>query len=237
MGSRISFSCGRHVIGMFCVALQVASWTLADVPPLKAPIPDAAAFTAAMKLVDEFHKYDVATAKTPDQRAALSQSLIDAANEEKDNATRFALLSRAKDVAVGAGDYTTASAAVDEIDATFSVDALKMKVGAATATAKTVRTPDQRKQLTVGASDLVDQAIAADRYDVAKSAADIESTGARVASDAALVKAGTIHVQQVRDAEAAFADVRKSLAVLADKRDDPEANLKVGKFKCFIKDD
>ena len=231
-------SCKRRITGALCISLLLAaSLALADDPTEKAPLPDAAAIAAAIKLVDEVHKDDIAAAKTPDQKAALSQALIEAAKEEKDKAGRFALLSKAKAIAVGAGDYPTAAAAVDRIDAAFSVDALRMKTDAATAATKTVRTPEQRKQLLAGANQLADEAVAADRYDVAKAAADIELTVSRVASDAALVKAAAIHVHQVQDTAAAFADAKKSLAVLVDKPNDPEANLKVGKFTCFIKGD
>ena len=233
---RISSS--TRSIGMYRFLLLLAtSLALADDPAPKASMPDAVALATATKLVDEVHKDDFAAAKTPGQKAALSQLLIGSAKDEKDAAARFALLSKAKDIAVTAGDYQTAAAAVDEIGATFSVDALKMKSDAATATAKLARTPDQKKQLVAGASDLADTAIVADRYDVARTAADVELGCARAASDPDPVKTALAHVQQVRDTEAAFINVRKLLAVLADKPSDPDANLKLGKFTCFMKGD
>lgn len=233
-----SFSSWCRGTRAMCVSLFLAgSWALADAPSPKAPIPDAVAISDAVRLVDEVRKDDIVGAKTPEQKAALSQSLMDAAKDEKDNAARFALLSRARDIAVAAGNYRTASAAVDEIDATFVVDALKIKTDAATATAKVVRTSGQKKQLVAGVSDLVDKAIVSDRYDIARKAADIEVASARSASDPDLAKAAAVHVQQVHDAEAAFTEARKAMAVLGEKPNDPAANSVVGRFKCFNRGD
>ena len=44
-------------------------------------------------------------------------------------------------------------------------------------------------------------------------------------------------MQQVHEAQSAYGDAKKSLAILFEKPDDPDANLKFGKYRCFIKSD
>ncbi len=213
-----------------------SSLALAD-EAQKLPAPSAAAVNAALALVNEAYKNDLAAAQTPGQDAAMVNTLLDAAKEEKDAAAHFALLSKARDVAILANDFASASAAIDAMNGAFTVDALKMQVDTATAIAKTARTSHQRSNLAVGAMDAAAGAIVADRYDSAKTLANTALVEARACDDADLARMAAAKIQQVREAQTAYPAYKSALALLADQPNDPDANFKVGKFRCFLKAD
>lgn len=213
--------------------LLLSLLAVAAEPTSKPSPPDAASVKEALNTVNEVYKSDVAKAKTPHEWAAIADKLMAAAKEEKDAAARFALLSKARDIAVESGDYDRVSATVDAVDAAFEVDALKMMVEAATATAKTARGVEQKSRLAAATSRMVDQAIVADKYDIAKSAADVGFAVARNGADTESAQEAVAKVQQVRELTLAYSDVKKAMSVLADKPSDRGANLTVGKFRCF----
>jgi hypothetical protein len=227
-----------HPLKWFAVcALMSSSLALADEPVKKIPPPDSNAVQAAMSLVDEAYKSDLNAAVTPQQKAAVVSKLLDAAKDEMDVASHFSLLVKARDYAITGGDFAGAASAIDAMDANFVVDALKMDADTAIAIAKTARSPEQRANLAKGAIDAAAKAVIADRYAIAQPLADIAIGSARLSDSPSLVRQATANIQQVREAEAAYTAVKPVLLVLAEKPADPEANLKVGKFRCFIKGD
>ena len=209
---------------------------MAAEPTSKPSPPDAATVKEALVTVNEVYRNDIAKAKTADERASIVGNLIAAAKEEKDATARFALLSKAQDVAAEGGDYDGASAALDAMDAAFDVDVLRMKLDTATATGRMARNAEQKSRLAAAISELVDQSIAAERYDIAKSAADVGLTVAWAGADTATIQDATAKVQQVREIATAYEDAKKARAVLDQKPTDPDASLIVGKFLCFFKD-
>ncbi|GEM_PF-7064819 len=219
----------------FCIVLLPSLLPASDAAK-KSPLPNPAAIKDATALVNDTFNELLAAAKTPELRTAATKKLLDAAAEEKDPASRFALLVKARDFASAGADFDSAAAAIDAMDRAFDLDALKMKTDAAVAVARSARTAGDRKKLAQQLDSVIDAAVTADRYDLAKSLADIALTAARAANDADLMRKTTLDLQHVREAETASADLKKLQQILADKPTDPEANLKVGKYHCFIKE-
>lgn len=203
----------------------------------KIPIPDPAARFAASKLVNEVYADDLAKAKTLEQKQALAKAMIDTAEQEKDPARYYAILSRAMELACDAGDMDIASTAIEKLDAVYAIDVLKLRADVATAVSKNARMAEQSRKLAVQAKSLIDTALMADRYDIARSLSDIAMSSARAGGDANLQSQIAAKVQQARALEIAYADVKDAMVVLVSKPTDAEANLKVGKFLCFVKGD
>jgi hypothetical protein len=84
---------------------------------------------------------------------------------------------------------------------------------------------------------LIDEAIAADRYELAAKLAKLGSATARAARDVEALKAAMGRVQEVKEIQAAYGPAKKALDLLAAGHQDPEANLLAGKFLCFMKGD
>ena len=75
----------------------------------------------------------------------------------------------------------------------------------------------------------------ANRFDLAKQAAELAGASGRKSANSGLAAQAGGCLKAVRDAEADYALVQKSLATLATDPKDPQANLAVGKYRCFTK--
>lgn len=206
-------------------------------PPARAPMLSDAALAPARKLVAEAYGDKLAAAKTPDKKIAIARTLLEAASSEKDLTARCALLVMARDLASDAGDYAAAADAIQEIENSFVVDGLKMNVDALAAAAKTAHAGEPRKQLMNATSQVIDKALSADRYDIAKAAVDAGAVACRSSADADLLKLAADNSRRVKAAEDNFANVKLATAILKQKPADPNANLTVGRYLCVIKGD
>ena len=88
------------------------------------PIPDTAAIAKADALIKDIYKDDLAAAKTDDAKLSLAEKLLRQADETKDDhAGRYAILCRARDLAVDAGSPAVANEAIRSLAESFEVDA------------------------------------------------------------------------------------------------------------------
>jgi len=206
--------------------------------PVKLIVPHALLIERGASAVDEVFGADIKAADTPEKKTTLARKLIDAAAEERDANNRYALLIRGRDLAIEAGDVTTAAAAIDVLDAGYQVDGLKLRTEMVTATQKVARSPERRKAIVSYAGDeLVAEAIKAERYDAARTMAELALTTARLVNDQNLQREAGAKLSQVREVESAWQELRPALATLTERPEDPEANLKVGRFHCLVRGD
>ncbi|MCY2930311.1 MAG: discoidin domain-containing protein [Planctomycetota bacterium] len=204
--------------------------------PARAPVPAAAALKEATKLANEVFRADLAKAKTPPDRAALGKKLLQAGlDEQKDPAGRFTLLGLAGDLAAQGSDVDTALAAAEEQIRCFDVDALKCRADALGKLAKArgadVAVLEGRFAL------LIDEALLADRYDVAGQLADQMMVLAEKSGDRGAVTAAAGQQQDVTNARAGQENAKKALATLAAEPNNTTAFLIVGRYYCFTKGD
>jgi hypothetical protein len=228
-------------------AASVLAWSLvvlpnvglaADPPAAKPPPPDAAALKGSFATVREVFKDDLAAAKRPEEKSAVAKKLLQAGtDEQKDLPGKFALLSLAKDLATEGGDLDAAAQAVDQMQQAFAVDGPKMKLDLVSARAKAAKTRDDRKLVAAQAQAMADEALDADRYDVAAQLADVSLAASRLADEPKLVRSATTLVGRCREAQTAYAEVKPAVATLAQKPTDPDANLKVGRYRCLARND
>ena len=109
--------------------LLILSPVLAEEPPEKASVPNANAQAEAAKLIHEVYGDECAAAKTAAAKQSLAKKLLQKASEaDKDQAGRFGLLRLSRDIATEALDGATAFEAIDEMDQSFQIDALEMKL-------------------------------------------------------------------------------------------------------------
>ena len=166
----------------------------------------------------------------------MVDKLIKAADGEKDPAQWFALLNRARLLAAGAGDLGEARRAADEMVNSFRIDGEKADVAVLRAVAKTA-TGEQNQPVAEFGANLMEDAILADKFDLAEQLQAIALRAARKCGDTALVKRLQRRgkdLQRICEDFAATADVQ---AALEKDRDDAAASLTVGKFYCFSKGD
>ncbi len=232
----------RHAVRSgILIAAVLATHTEAlpaqDADP-RAPVPDSAARKDVLALVQEIHGKEYEDAKTSSQKLALAKTLLSEAGESQDDpAGHFVLLRVARDLAVGAGDTSTAWRAIDVMDRAFQVDGLQMKAGAISKLTGSARSAVQKKGLALLGLRLIGELVLRDDYDAARQLGKTIVTAGRKSKDAAMEKRITARNKQVERLAAAYADVQDTLATLEEHPVDPDANLAAGKYYCFVKGD
>ena len=204
----------------------------------ESPIPDSAAQAEAMKLIKEVYGDEYAGAKTPGQKQALAKKLMKKADDtQNDPANKYVILKVAKDVATQAADVETAFAAVDAIAQSFDVNPIEAKAGVLTLVAKNARLPPEHTAVAKQSLALVDPALAKDEFDLAARLGELALAEARLARGPKLVQQIEEQIAQIQEQSRAYEDVKKFASILEQKPTDPEANLAVGKYRCFTKGD
>lgn len=219
-------------------ALFIHAYAIAQEPKSRAAIPDEAAQQTALAVVAEVYKNDYEKAKTPLQKVELAKKLLQEGTATKDDPVgRFVLLRVARDIAAQQGDLATAFTAIDRISGEYEVDQMQMRLGSATMAAKAPKLAKGHLVCAVLLAPLIDEAIAADRYEQAKSFAELSLVCAREDKDIDRIKQSVAKLKEIEEIAADFKNVTEAKVALEAKSTDPDANFIVGKFLCFVKGD
>jgi hypothetical protein len=232
---RIAILLGLTFLGLI---LQPASFSAGEEPPNKVAVPGANAQAEARKLVKEVYGKELAGAKTTDQKKALAEKLFQLAKENRNDLTgRFVLLRFAKDIAVQAADCETALMAIEEMVGSFQIDGLELKDEVLRKSAVSATSIDQHIAVAKNAAEVADEAAAKDNFRVAESLIDLAVGEARKAKDDTLVKRSSERKAEINGFAQAYVAVERARAALETSPVDPGANLTVGKYVCFAKND
>ncbi len=209
-----------------------AGETASRKPPTKPAPPGANAQREAERTIRETYVADYA-GRAPEQRKALAAKLRERARKSGDDEARqYVLLREARDLAARAGDLPASMEAVEEMAFFFDVAAIDAKKAALQAALK-VPTAADPAAVAGQALGLTEAAVAADNYEEAAALLLLARAAARrVPTDAALAN-------KVVRAERRVATLRGEY-VAAKARGEPgspEANLALGRFECFHKED
>lgn len=208
--------------------------------PARAAVPDEAKLAEADKLIKELFKveYTAALKGKPPARLILANKLLQKAAETKDDlAARFVLLREARDLAAQAGDTALTLGAVEELVRTYAVDALDMKSAALTAASKAALTPTASKTLADGLLVLVEEALNADKFDMAGPLLTLAEAASRRAQVPALVTQVQARTKEVQQLQIEHEAAQAARAVLAKDAANAEAHRTVGHYLCFRKGD
>ncbi|MEI8374394.1 MAG: hypothetical protein WCJ35_16340 [Planctomycetota bacterium] len=236
MSTKIGF---RIVLAVSAIIFAV-SWPggIYSQEPLvkKATVPGEEAQKKATALVRDVYSEEYQQARTVSQKAKLARKLIEDAAKETEPAGQYVLLRIARDMAVGAGDGEAAFQAIEELGRLFFVDALAMKATVLQQSSTlTGRPPDAYKNLVEALAPLLDEAILQDRFDLADGMMNTAKAAASKARDSNLRKDVVALADRVGKARSGYEKVSAAVALLKEKPTDPDANLLVGKYRCFSK--
>ena len=165
-------------------------------------------------------------------RQSLARKLIDAADSSTDDAERYALLREAADASAMSGDLKTALACDDTIGAKYKVNLAELKLAALTAASHGPRAVAQSHELASQAMAVSDQANDDGDFETASKAAQVAQIAFGVSTDEEAIRAKA-RVKELREIQAQFSHIAPLMKKLADSPDDPELNLKAGRFFCF----
>lgn len=201
------------------------------------PEPEAEAQKEAEKVVRDVYKSDYAKKTPADQRALARKLLENGLATKNDPAARWVLLREARELAAQGGDAATALGAAAEAAKTFDVDGLALKTAALTALARAAHAPEAAAALVSRFLDVVDEAVAADRYDAAAALASKAGTVAKQSQDPALAATVQDRAREVGEQQREYQGVMAAEKTLETRPDDPEAHLAIGRYLCFVKSD
>jgi len=199
------------------------------------PVPSDAAQQQALTLVKEVYGQEWDAAKSSAQKQTLATKLLQKADESTDITNRYVLLDVARQMAAQTGDAELAFKAIDAMVSRYNVDAYKLRGAALSVAAKSTSSSSHSAAVAKLSLDLIDEAVEKDDFVAAKYLGDLAVYAARKGRNTTLVKEVIARNREVEETAKAYADTQDALATLKDSPVDPEANLVVGKYHCFIK--
>ena len=207
-----------------------------EAPRLK--VPTVAEQTKSEELVKEiFAPYP--PVKQAD-RAALARKMIDLALEPNNDVSgQYVLFRDSRDMAAGAGDVTTALKAADEMSKKFDVQpsGAEMKVALLEKMRPMVRSTTDATTAANACMQAASEAATGGKADVIARAAAMAGSYANTSGDADLIAAVKIHFAQMQDVEKTVQTAKNANQALKVNPNDPQNNLAMGKYLCFMQND
>ncbi|HND54986.1 MAG TPA: hypothetical protein PLV92_21380 [Pirellulaceae bacterium] len=204
-------------------------------------MPDPASIADTLAKVRELHKAEYDSVKNAAGKSALATKLAEQARAVSDDPTsQYVLLDEARRLALEAVQLAEAANWIDELSATFEVDPHRLKVEAAQRVHDLLVGPPPAP--TVARVQMIDATLAATMLAVESRRYDEADQLAQIAVSQSKTKQ-SIDVEVRRRAQN-MADMAASMheefqaAAAAEEKlkttpDDAEANLLVGRFRCF----
>ena len=218
-------------------AVSVVGLAASPKPLPKSPEPAAEAKELAKRQLMDAEGDDYQQATTPAAKQALAEKLLGYAREEADHALRFVLLDEAVCLAADAGDSQLPEVALSEMERRFDADMLSRKADVVKRLVTSAKTDPQRQSLARLAVDCGDQASSAERFVVAEDMFEMGLNFARRVRDAELQKEIHNHETQLAARKKQQQDAEEARQQLAATPDDPDANLTLGRYLCFRKEE
>jgi hypothetical protein len=205
------------------------------------PVPEPAARQAAEKGVRTTLAASFAAAADADKKVDLANELIVLARETHDDpAAQFVAFSIAAELLGEAGQVERAMTVADELGERFDLDAIVLRgqlLRKANEALGRGGTADAVMGIFAAAESSADQALAIDHFDAAEEFFRIAGAAARRLNDRRLISDAQTRLAEVPRLRGELPNVLAAEQTLQATPDDPEANLLVGAWRCFVRGD
>jgi hypothetical protein len=203
------------------------------------PIPSEAEQKRIAKQLDEAYKTD----PLPEKERALAEQLFALADQPGTSPDeRYMVLMKAVGLAAKLWDLNSALHGIDLLDAGYEIDSFEIKQNVIDDAVRLAASPEHAAAAMTAAEQVIEQAVAEERYDNALAMADAankainklpaESRAKKDASDRLARRRREIVVLQTASAAAVEAE-----AALEKDPANPEANSSLGRWYCLYKGD
>lgn len=203
----------------------------------KAPIPDAAAKAQAQSQIAAVFGDELKGAKTPPAKATVAKKISDLAKDTKDLSTRFVMLEEAQRLFVEVKEVGQALQTADAMAQDFDVSLLPMKVKLLEAMAGGTLSGAQRGDLVAEGCSLGYEAIDSDQFEAAQALATVIRTAAARATSADVKAEAKEFTDEFAHRQKRWDAVRRAEKALAASPDDKGANLTLGLYHLFDRND
>ena len=209
----------------------------------KSPVPDRATQEKLTKELQDLFETEYAKRDTKSRKAFAQKLLTDAgSNSNADQC--FVMLAESRDLAAGAGDTDTAFGAIFQITEQYDVRSAgpewsptAQKVAVLEKVRKIVRSREAGPAIAEAYLTVARGGLEAGDYEAAGRAAKNAGNVARTAGNRVLATEAKALTNEIVALEKEFKDVLGAELKLSVNADDPDANLTVGRFYCFVKGD
>lgn len=232
----------RQLAALLLVWVRVASGPAAgaaqsDPPESGQPVPDRQALQQADTLLAEVFRRSLASARTDRQKVEVAEKLVNQAAATRDAAEKYALLERARSMAVDVADFALAMDVVDRLAQTFDIDVLDRKRATLEALSHNDLSASQCRVLGEHAWRVIDACVAAGRYDVARDTGQLVVRRLRRVRDEQYLRVFVQRLHQIDAFEQQRTTVTAALEQLEGEPLNPQWNLVVGRYRCFVSGD
>lgn len=199
--------------------------------------PEGDALTAAEAAVTSVYGERVRAAQKRDDKQKLAAELLKTATTDRDAARSYALLMKARGLAVAAMDVALGTEIVNELDRRFNVERVVLLDKLLTDLEKRSLTPQQREVLLDEALAGAQAAMKQDQVAAADSLSVLAMRSAAKGKDAEKKKFAASLRERAVALKSAFEAMQSGLEKLKESPDDPDANLAVGRYLAFARGD
>lgn len=205
----------------------------ADAPAaVKQPVPDVEARARARQKIESVFELDDLNTSAA-RKAAAARMLQVGKQTRSDAAEQFMLLSMARELAMQASDLEVAMATVDELGRTFQIDLPKLEARTLYAAVRWNLSDAQETALAERILRWTDEAVAANRLDLAEPLVESLFRKSRRLRDVDLRKRIVDARKRVEVLTQQWAKVKSAAARLQTAPHDADANLQYGRYLCF----
>lgn len=208
-----------------------------DSEPMRTPVPVEEELEQARAALRNIYKEDLAAAKGPQQKTQLASRLLqEGLTMEDDSAGRYALFEAARELTEAAGDPRMALRACDQL-ARYDVETLRIKRQSLESCGKQAKKPNDWRQLSSAAVEVLEQAVAADDYPAAQELLTTAKQFARKARESDLLADLDTKATELTAAASAYEEAKAALSRVETDANDAESHLVAGKYLGFFKGD
>jgi len=204
-----------------------------------APPPADELATVLARLRDETFAAEIEHAAQPAAKAALAERLIDRARTQPPAkpAEQYAQLMLARQLAVESGQVQLALATARRLAERFALDGLAETVGVSRQLAQAPLAPEARSVLVVEALKVLDEALAAERFDLAEQLLQLARDQVGRLADKALAERANLAAQRVTEVQKQYQEALEARERLKTDPADAQAHQVVGRYECLVKGD
>jgi hypothetical protein len=227
---------GLLAAGIFYFSEHQTQQPQIKIVPSKIPLPDTSQLAQAEAKIKAIYSAQLnGGAAAARQQAAIE--LVNRSATETDPAMQLAALRVAAQLAIQTADFSRAMEICDKMDSQFQMDILPVKADFLSQAAAGAGDAENRRRLADLCVGVGFQAIANDDYASAKKISGLAKSIAQSSGDKHLLWEAGFLTGETALCSTAFDQVNPSAGVLQKKPGDPAANLAMGKFLCFVKND
>jgi hypothetical protein len=200
------------------------------------PVPDHADLRSARLRVGRDYRQQFVQAPLPDQKRELAKDIYRAALNERDDAYRYALMEKIRDMAVDLVEPEALVNIVDEMAAQFDVDADAEKATYLAKSVMSAKLVAQTTEIFDHAQRLYDEALDERRYEAAAALADVAVRAARKAQKYDSLEVVEGQLESVEKIVGAKQKAEAARETLEKTPYDSAASEALGRYQCFYEE-